>query len=289
VSIKLPQLPDRQRLAELSREAAAREQVQPDLAEKDFYLTRLLWVLGAELKDSILLKGGTLLSKVDLGFFRMSEDADLVMPGSPSHVRGSNVRRLNQVRAVLKAASSPIGVALPIPTGNIYEKGSHIIWDLPYESDFGPQAIKLEVSIRPTARPPRRVRLQQLLADPLLGDYRPAFCWALEADEARAEKIRAACTREAIRDFYDLDRLLDAEADFTSKGFLALVDAKLAELDSPPLSEFPEPFGLTLERLRKLRRAQQIDLPGVLRKSAPPFDLDRTVARFAELWEKRPS
>ncbi len=40
----------------------------------------------------------------------------------------------------------------------------------------------------------------------------------LLALEAHAEKVRAAFTREAIRDFYDLDRLLDAGADLSSPG-----------------------------------------------------------------------
>ena len=70
--------------------------------------------------------------------------------------------------------------------------------------------ISVEVSLRPVLRPGRRADLRQLLDDPLIGDYSEAFCWALDADEARAEKVRAACTREAIRDFYDLDRLLSA-------------------------------------------------------------------------------
>jgi hypothetical protein len=36
--------------------------------------------------------------------------------------------------------------------------------------------------------------------------------------------VRAAFTREAIRDFYDLDRLLDAGADLSSPEFMELVD-----------------------------------------------------------------
>jgi predicted nucleotidyltransferase component of viral defense system len=58
-------------------------------------LTRLLWALGQRLGDAVLLKGGTLLSKVDLGFFRMSEDADLFVPGAPSRVRKLNVSRID--------------------------------------------------------------------------------------------------------------------------------------------------------------------------------------------------
>ena len=83
----LPPLPDRTLLADLCRETAARERLQPQVIEKDFYLTRLLWVLGEALGDQALLKGGTLFSKVDVGFKRMSEDADLVVPKDPSSER----------------------------------------------------------------------------------------------------------------------------------------------------------------------------------------------------------
>jgi hypothetical protein len=55
----LPRLPDRALLADLCREAAARERVQPQLVEKDFYLTRILWALGQGVGDGLLLKGGT--------------------------------------------------------------------------------------------------------------------------------------------------------------------------------------------------------------------------------------
>src|SRR6185369_3499977 len=97
-SVTLPPLPDRGLLADLCREVGARESVQPYLVEKDFYLTRLLWSIGQRLGDQLLLKGGTLLSKVDLGFFRMSEDADLVISEAASRNKGSNMRRINVVR-----------------------------------------------------------------------------------------------------------------------------------------------------------------------------------------------
>ena len=101
MTVVLPRVPDRVLLADLCRETAARERVQPQLVEKDFYLTRLLWVLGQSFGDALLLKGGTLLSKVDLGFFRMSEDADLVLPGLPSRQRLPNVRRMHRIRDAL--------------------------------------------------------------------------------------------------------------------------------------------------------------------------------------------
>ena len=287
MTVVLPPLPDLGLLADLCRETAAREHVQPQLVEKDFYLTRILWSLGQSLGDGLLLKGGTLLSKVDLGFFRMSEDADLVLPGIPSRRRLANVQRMNEIRDALKTIGPVVGVTVRFPAGELLEKASHGLWQLDYPSEFGPQGIRLDVSIRPVPCPAREVRLRQLLGDPLAGDVTGATCFALDAAEARAEKVRAAFTREAIRDFYDLERLLERGADFASTAFVELVDAKLAELGAPPLAKQAKAFGLTDKRRRLVEAGITRDLPAVLRVDAPEFDLEATLARFDRLWKKR--
>jgi predicted nucleotidyltransferase component of viral defense system len=280
----LPALPDRELLADLRREAANRERLQPHVVEKDFYLTRLLWALGETLGDQVLLKGETLLSKVDLGFKRMSEDVDLVMPRAPTNKR-ANVLALNKVRDALRAIVDEVGLRLPFPDGAHFEHGAHRQWDLPYESAFGPQAIKMEVSLRPTIRPARRVSLAQLLVDPLVGSYGSAFCYALDADEARAEKVRAAFTRDAIRDLYDLDQLARAGADLSSPDFVRVVDAKLAELGAPPLREQARSFGDGAGPRRKALEASLIrELQAVLRVGEQLPVLDKIFERFNRLW-----
>jgi len=284
LSVSLPPLPDRSLLSDLCREAAARERMEPQLIEKDFYLTRLLWALGQRFGDALLLKGGTLLSKVDLGFLRMSEDADLVLPGTPSRRSSQNIARMIGVREALADVLAVVGVTARFPAGQVQHQAAHGTWQLDYASEFGPQGITVEVSIRPVLRPPREVRLRQLLADPLLGDPGDPRCFALEAREAHAEKVRAAFTREAIRDFYDLDRLLDAGADLSSAQFVGLVDAKLAELKALPLARQGRSFALDANRRRTLEGGLARDLPAVLRADAPPFDLDAMLARFDRLW-----
>ena len=280
----LPALPDKELLADLCREAANRERLQPHVIEKDFYLTRLLWALGQTLGDHVLLKGGTLLSKVDLGFKRMSEDVDLVMPRAARDKR-ANVLALNKVRDVLRAIVDEVGLRLPFPDGAHFEQGAHRQWDLPYESAFGPQAIKMEVSLRPTIRPARRVSLAQLLVDPLVGSYDSAFCYALDADEARAEKVRAAFTRDAIRDLYDLEQLARAGTDLSSPEFVRLLDAKLAELGAPPLREQPASFGAGAGPRRKALEASVIrELQAVLRVDEQLPDLEKIFERFDRLW-----
>ncbi|MFO0669575.1 MAG: nucleotidyl transferase AbiEii/AbiGii toxin family protein [Polyangiaceae bacterium] len=285
VGVSLPPLPAKDLLADLCREAAERERLQPQVIEKDFYLTRLLWALGQTLGARVLLKGGTLLSKVDLGFKRMSEDVDLVMPRRPSARKRDNVLLLNEVRSVLRAVVAEVGLTLPLPDGTHFEQGAHRQWDLPYESAFGSQAIKLEVSLRPAMRPERRVSLAQLLVDPLVGDYAGAFCHALDADEARAEKVRATFTRDAIRDLYDLEQLARAGADLRSPDFVRLVNAKLAELAAPPLREQAASFGFADGRRRRALEAAVVrELAAVLRVDEPPLDLDAVFERFNRLW-----
>ena len=193
---------------------------------------------------------------------------------------------LNKVRDALKRTTEVVGVRLPFADGQHFERGAHRQWELLYESDFGPQSIKVEASLRPLLRAPRRVHLAQLLAeDPLIGSYAPAFCYALDADEARAEKVRAAFTREAIRDLYDLEQLARARTDLSSPRFMQLVDAKLAELDAPPLREQPASFGAASgPRRQMLEAAITRELQAVLRIDEPRLDLDATFERFNRLW-----
>ncbi len=112
------------------------------------------------------------------------------------------------------------------------------------------------------------------------------MCFALDAAEARAEKVRAAFTREAVRDFYDLDQLHAASVDLSSPAFIKLVDAKLAELRAAPLAQQGKSFGLDQDRRRGVEAGLARDLSGVLREGAPGFHLDEMLARFNRLWRK---
>ncbi len=270
-------------LADRCRETAAVERVEPFAIEKDYYLTRLLWAIGQELSDAALLKGGTLLSKVDLGFLRMSEDVDLVLPGTASHHKRSNALQMNRVRDALKRCAKAAGVKLPFPDGERSERDAHARWELPYESSFGPQRILVEASIRPVLHEPRRVMLQQLLPT---DDLREASCWALDATEARAEKVRAAFTRSEIRDFFDLGELVAQGEDFTSKAFVALVNRKLAELDAPPLAKQGPRFGKGPADVALLESSIETELVSVLRAGTPRFDLQALLRTFDALWGK---
>ena len=134
-------------------------------------------------------------------------------------------------------------------------------------------------------RPPRRVHLHQLLTSDLVPGYQDACCWALDYDEVRAEKVRAAYTRGEIRDFYDLHLLAAAGVDMESDDFIALVDAKLAEVKQAPIRDQSTAFGLTAAR-RAAVRASGKGLAAVVRLDEPDFDLDAVIAHYERLWGK---
>jgi len=118
------------------------------------------------------------------------------------------------------------------------------------------------------------------------GVYGAADRWALDEEEARAEKVRAAFTCEEIRDFYDLEQLARAGKEFQSERFRALVGLKLAESRVPVLADQSASFGLAPRRRRRLGQQRKGRRP-VVRATEEAFDLDGMLARFDALWSQR--
>ncbi len=215
----------------------------------------------------------------------MSEDADFVVPSPPQRKR-ENALRMNKIRDLLQEIKPDVGVRLRFPHGNRSDQHSGCIWELPYNSPFGPQQIVLEVTLPPVLREPRQVHLRQLIPPTELNGYESAFCWALDQAEARAEKVRAALTRipRAIRDFFDLEQLANAGFEFGSENFINLVNRKLDESQARHLKDHGQSFGLDQPTQRQLKAAIDKDLRSVVRVSEPRFDLDGMLVRFNKLW-----
>ena len=289
MTVALPPLPSQRLLSAAFEETAAREQVAVEAVEKDFYLTRLIWAIAQEFGDGLLLKGGTLLSKVDLGYRRMSEDVDLVIPVAADLRLGyapSNGQRLDGIGKRIRAFGEVAGPRLVNIVGDRAARNGSVQWDALYSSAYGAQGILLEASFRHIQRPGRRATLNQLLDGPEATDYADAFCFALDADEARAEKVRAAFTRREIRDYYDLAALLDTGADFVSAEFVALVNTKLAEYPARSLAQQPAGFGIVPRQLAVLEADVDRNLAAMVRRNERRFDLRETITRFDSLWGK---
>lgn len=277
-------------MADACRETAATERLEPQQVEKDFNLTRLIWSIAEVLGGSLLLKGGTCLSKVDYGFHRMSEDADFVFPREkmPSG-RDAIAKVMGQLRHRIKKAADLVGVRLVEESRVLDKVKAAMDLAVEYESRFEANdagRILLQIEIRPVLREPRQVQMQQLLSGPLAAGYDKAYCWALHADEVRAEKVRAAFTREEIRDFYDLQLFINRNSDMNSEDFRLLVEKKLDEMGTPPLSRQHINFGKSKRQLQELEASIDTRLT-VVRGGEPRFELGPVLSHFNELWGLR--
>lgn len=285
----VPPWPERGGLREACDAAFERKVAFAEQAEKDFALARLLWGYGEEFGEQLLLKGGTCLSKVDLGFHRISEDADFVLPMPNSDDDLAVPKLFAGIIPRLSDAAGKAGFEMERGAGIQANGGKLRSWRLSYASIYGPGGkgnIWLEVSVHDVCLAVRRAQLTSVIEGESVKDFGQAFCYALHADEVRAEKVRAAFTRDEIRDFFDLSIFATVGHDMKSEQFAALVDRKLAEFPAAPLSEQPPNFGKDEMRLRRLAGS----IPARLMPQLPPdsqqFALEPVLAEYNKMWNK---
>jgi predicted nucleotidyltransferase component of viral defense system len=208
---------------------AAETGFSPRLIEKDYFCTLVLWHLTAHAPD-LVFKGGTCLAKVHLGFFRLSEDLDFLIPMPVTAPRSARSR---QVRAT-KRTFDEIGERVPDlrVRGRLAgaNESKQYIGDLVYESrlERHEETIKVEIGLRePLLTPAIRGHARTLLMDPIGGGSMVAAFGlrCLSWEESMAEKLRAALSRRepAIRDFFDIDHAMRQQG-------LAVLDAAFVRL-----------------------------------------------------------
>lgn len=254
------------------------------LIEKDYFSTVLLQHL-AGARAGLVFTGGTCLAKVHVGFYRLSEDLDFVIPTATSATRGERSRRAEAAKravAGLGQAIPGLRVVEPLTGANASSQYSAAIAFL---SLLGTQEeiIRIEVGLREplltraVTRPART-----LLLDPISGSTLapvvPLAC--LSRREAIAEKLRAALSRRdvAIRDFYDVDHAAQRlRFPVLEPGFVATVGKKLRMPGN-------ERVDVSAARLAALRPQIEAQLKPVLRAADfAAFDLDRAFATVAEV------
>jgi predicted nucleotidyltransferase component of viral defense system len=257
------------------------------LIEKDYYCSVVLEDLSLALVRELVFKGGTSLSKVHGGFYRLSEDLDFAISTPVDASRSERSKRIASLKAHLANLPKRVSCLQVVAALRGYNNSTQYIGQFCYRSLLTgeDESIKVEVSVRePIVEAVRELPARTLLLDPfhrnpVIDSIQVAV---LSRQEAYAEKLRAALSRRepAIRDFYDVDRAVRAGwIDPTNPALVELVGQKLAVPgnDGVDVSE---------EKLRNLRKQVENRLKPVLRESDfADFNLDRAfdaVCRFAE-------
>jgi predicted nucleotidyltransferase component of viral defense system len=265
---------------------AARTGHSAQLIEKDYLCSVMLAYLAGT--DGLVFKGGTCLSKVLLGFHRLSEDMDFAF-SLPCKTGG---KTRSETIAPLKKLLSAINKELLIFKGHDSLRGSNNSCQyngaVRYRSLLSgvTEQIAIEVSLREPLLTPvvtgsaKSILLNPVTEKPFVAEV-PFSCISLQ--EALAEKVRAALTRRevAVRDFYDLHHVMKHTAfNYQQKSFLKLVRQKLATPGTDPVNT-------TSQKLSELRRQVETRLKPVLRPmDLERFDLDEAYALTTEIAAK---
>ena len=254
------------------------------LVEKDYFCTLLLDYL-SRAEPALVFKGGTCLTKVHAGFYRLSEDLDFTVPLPVEAGRSARRRCTGTFRETLSGINRELPVfhlAVPLQGAN---NSSQYTAGIRYRSPGldRDEYIRLDISLRePLLTPAHAGRARTIIREPATGGPLapdipvPCISWL----EAMAEKFRAALSRRdvAIRDFYDVDVAVRHWGLDTGSG--ALVELVRRKMSVPGY----ERRGTSPERYRQLQAQLAADLRPVLRpRDFATFDLGRAVAAVDDM------
>jgi hypothetical protein len=265
-------------LREAIRYTAADTGFGARLIEKDYFCSVALEYLAAEC-GGLTFKGGTCLSKIHGGFYRLSEDLDFSIPTAANSTRGDRSRSVEPLRQALARIEGRLPGFRLAEALRGFNNSTQYNAALSYESliDGHVEPVSIEVGVRePNMTEAAQGAARTVLLNPIGGqalvDTYPVL--ALSYAEAMAEKVRAALCRSevAIRDFFDVDHAVrTAGFDPAQAGFADLVRRKLA------IPRTPEP-DLSDGRIAQLERQVEAQLRPVLReREFRLFDLARAV------------
>lgn len=271
-------------LREAIRYTAAETGFSARLIEKDYFCSVVLEYLAGECRG-LTFKGGTCLSKIHGGFYRLSEDLDFSISTAVDSARGERRRSVEPLRRALARIEKRLAGFRVAEALRGFNNSTQYNAVLSFESliDGHVEPVSIEVGVREpnmteTASGAARTVLLNPIGGKALVDTYPVV--ALSYSEAMAEKVRAALCRSevAIRDFFDVDHAVRAAGfDPAQAGFVDLVRRKLA------IPRTPEP-GLSDARIGQLERQLEAQLRPVLREQEfRQFNLVRAVETLRQI------
>jgi len=226
------------------------------LIEKDYYCSLILRKLYESdfLRQHLIFKGGTLLAKAYLPFFRLSEDLDFAVSNSLCGDRKDRRKAADAIRELIPDIIAEFGLRELSPFRGFNESRQYNAI-FAYDTIAAPQeTIKFEVGFRgdlmfsPTMHP-----LSTLLIQPFTQEIclPPFEALVIAKEEAYAEKVRAALSRRrpAIRDFYDIAAISASGFDLLHDDFIQLVARKLIADDTAQMDLTPTKHSLLREKI----------------------------------------
>lgn len=256
------------------------------LIEKDYYCSLILKHIYDHdfLRDHLIFKGGTLLAKCYLPFFRLSEDLDFAVVNELCQERKDRRKLADAIRAIIPDLLAESGFREASVFRGFNESRQYNAV-FAYNSVTIPEdTIKFEVGFRGDLMlAPERRPLQTLLRNPFnpqLAQFPVFDALVLSSQEAYAEKVRAALSRQkpAIRDFFDVAAIAESGFDLIDPDFVALVARKLA-------ADSGAQIDLTKSKQILLKERIATELQGVL-KAGSLFFLEKSWSILETLAEK---
>lgn len=256
------------------------------LIEKDYYCSLILKRIYDHefLRENLIFKGGTLLAKCYLPFFRMSEDLDFAVINELCQERKDRRKLADAIRAIIPDLLAESGFRETSAFRGFNESRQYNAV-FAYNSVTIPEdTIKFEVGFRGDLMlPPERRPLQTLLRNPFnpqIAQFPVFNALVLSSQEAYAEKVRAALSRQkpAIRDFFDVAAITESGFDPIAPNFIALVSQKLAADSNAQID-------LTKSKKLFLKERIATELQGVL-KAGTSFSLEKSWSILETLAEK---
>lgn len=259
----------------------------PALIEKDYYCSVILQALFANLSHNLVFKGGTLLNKVHVGFYRLSEDLDFSISISPTKSRKEKSNSIKPIKKLVSSLETGFELISFVKELQGSNNSSQYNAVLEYESCLSDikDTISFEIGLReeilmPVATLNARTLVKNPFNKSFLIEPYPVKC--LSKTEAYAEKLRAALTRTkpAIRDIFDLDYAMRNQIiNFNDKELQGLAKIKLRK---------PEPLEIDLSESKKQILTSQLEtqLRPVLReKDYQQFDFEKAWSDLRQIGE----
>lgn len=155
---------DKESFKEMVDQVATKNNIAPEIVEKDYYVTLILRLLSDKL-DNIVFKGGTSLSKGFHVINRFSEDIDVTFN---EHIGESRRKKLkyNVLKVISEELSLPISNWSSIQSNrdyNAYFFEYHSVFD--FDEDKMPQYVKLETALGSYSFPTEVVEIKNYIGD----------------------------------------------------------------------------------------------------------------------------